>query len=428
MKYLCVCRHGNVRSVALAYQIKTIFAQEAIAVGYKDLSVNTMAMLAHWADTTAMGLPELKALGHRVIGNKVSLTVDLPLESVAITNTGDFVIGETVEITRQHTPAIAKIVNTEYSVDDPTIAEFNPGTNQLVIKSMGAVNVTVTLTDNIGNVMSTSKTLNTILDYAPLIAKYDVNNSAVHLDITPTATTKGFVDWGDGTVETGRTSTTIYQHQYNNTGGTWCANLGYWVYKIRIYGATGDITCWKVERHNYTARIQYHAILWAVFGTNAITDYSYAFYTSAGNVLCRELQACTIPTFASVTNTSYMFYSCYALSSITLPASWGSVTNTSYMFYSCYALSSITLPASWGSVTEASMMFYGCSALSSITLPASWGSVTSTLGMFSYCYALSFITLPASWGSVTEASIMFYGCSALSSITLPASWGSVKHP
>lgn len=168
-------------------------------------------LLAHWADTTAMGLPELKALGHRVIGNKVSLTVDLPLESVTITNTGDFVIGETVEITHQRTPAIAKIVNTEYSVDDPTIAEFNPGTNQLVIKSMGAVNVTVTLTDNIGNVMSTSKTFNTILDYAPLIAKYDVNNSAVHLDITPTATTKGFVDWGDGTVEALSDNVT---HQY----------------------------------------------------------------------------------------------------------------------------------------------------------------------------------------------------------------------
>ena len=29
-------------------------------------------LLAHWADTTAMGLPELKALGHRVIGNKLS--------------------------------------------------------------------------------------------------------------------------------------------------------------------------------------------------------------------------------------------------------------------------------------------------------------------------------------------------------------------
>jgi surface protein len=44
-----------------------------------------------------------------------------------------------------------------------------------------------------------------------LIAKYDVNNSAVHLDITPTATTKGFVDWGDGTVEALSDNVT---HQY----------------------------------------------------------------------------------------------------------------------------------------------------------------------------------------------------------------------
>jgi hypothetical protein len=50
MKILCVCEHGNVRSVALAYLLKTLFNQEAIAVGIRDVSDNTMAMLEKWSD------------------------------------------------------------------------------------------------------------------------------------------------------------------------------------------------------------------------------------------------------------------------------------------------------------------------------------------------------------------------------------------
>lgn len=50
MKVLCVCEHGNVRSVALAYLIKTIYKHEAIAVGEEDTSPETMEMLGNWAD------------------------------------------------------------------------------------------------------------------------------------------------------------------------------------------------------------------------------------------------------------------------------------------------------------------------------------------------------------------------------------------
>ncbi len=233
------------------------------------------------------------------------------------------------------------------------------------------------------------------------------------------------IDWGDGTVETSRASGTIYMHQHIANGTAWGAT---YTWKIRIYGATGDITGWKVERHTYTTRKQYHPILWAVFGTMGMTTYANAFYnTTDDDVNCVDLQSCVIPTFASVSNTSAMFASCYALSSITLPTSWGSVSNTSYMFSSCYALSSITLPTSWGSVSNTSYMFASCYALSSITLPTSWGSVSNTSAMFSSCCALSSITLPTSWGSVSNTSYMFSYCRALSSITLPTSWGSVSN-
>ena len=50
MKILCVCRYGNVRSVALAYILKILFKQEAIAVGAKTSSDKTFKMMSDWAD------------------------------------------------------------------------------------------------------------------------------------------------------------------------------------------------------------------------------------------------------------------------------------------------------------------------------------------------------------------------------------------
>lgn len=50
MKVLCICSHGNVRSVALAYLIKTIYKHEAIAIGIKPSSIETLKMLYAWAD------------------------------------------------------------------------------------------------------------------------------------------------------------------------------------------------------------------------------------------------------------------------------------------------------------------------------------------------------------------------------------------
>lgn len=53
MRILTVCEHGNVRSVAMAYLIKTIYhhKHEVLAVGVKDVSKQTFEYLANrWAD------------------------------------------------------------------------------------------------------------------------------------------------------------------------------------------------------------------------------------------------------------------------------------------------------------------------------------------------------------------------------------------
>jgi len=234
------------------------------------------------------------------------------------------------------------------------------------------------------------------------------------------------IDWGDGTIETNRASGTTYAHQYAIGGGKSVNGGQYTVFKIRIYNATGNITRFQMKRHPDYSRQTYAPLLWAVFGTQYITDYSYTFYIN-GQVECRTLQACTIPSFASCSSTSYMFFNCASLSSVTLPSSWGNVTNTSYMFQYCYYLSSVTLPTSWGNVTNTSYMFYLCNSLSNVTLPSSWGNVTNTSYMFVSCYHLSSVTLPSSWGNVTNTSNMFYNCHSLSSVTLPTSWGNVTN-
>src|SRR5574343_627405 len=238
------------------------------------------------------------------------------------------------------------------------------------------------------------------------------------------------IDWGDDTIEIGRTSGTTYSHEYVLGGGTPCS-LGYTTYKIRIYDASSNITSFGVKKSIYgvSGGLQYqqHSYLCANFGTAYITSYANAFFiTSVVN--CPNLQAVKIISLQNCTSTAYMFNNCYALQSITLPTSWGSVTNTSAMFYNCGLLQSITLPTSWGSITSTSQMFYNCYSLQSITLPSiSWENVTNTSSMFNNCYSLQSITLPTSWGNITSTYQMFYNCYSLVYVSPTTSWGSVNN-
>lgn len=50
MKILCICEHGNVRSVALAYLLKTIYGYDVLACGVRETSEQTKGMLYQWAD------------------------------------------------------------------------------------------------------------------------------------------------------------------------------------------------------------------------------------------------------------------------------------------------------------------------------------------------------------------------------------------
>ena len=153
---------------------------------------------------------------------------------------------------------------------------------------------------------------------------------------------------------------------------------------------------------------------------NALTDVklpSLPSVTNCNNMFsgCTSLQSVTLPELPSVTDCQYMFYSCSSLQSVTLQP-LPSVTNCSNMFYYCTSLQSIIFPE-LPSVTNCTSMFASCSSLKSVTLPE-FPALTSCMFMFQICSSLQSISLPP-LPSVTNCQYMFQNCNSLQSVTLP---------
>ena len=264
------------------------------------------------------------------------------------------------------------------------------------------------------------------------------------------------IDWGDGTIETGRASATTYQHTYVLGSGT-ATSYGYTQYKIRIYGALSNITRFLVSNPVITNATQARGLplLWMVMGTNGLTSLQFlAGVTNA--TYCPALQQVTLPSvLTGVTRMDTAFIACTSLQQVIgLDSTWGSVTTTQQMFdncvtirrvnlppvlpdtittmngmfNSCANLTTINLPTNWpSSVTDLSSLFSGCIGLRYITIPSSWSTgLTTTANMFSSCNSLETITLPSTGfpNSVTTMASMFNGCFSLTSIDLGTNWGT----
>ena len=123
-----------------------------------------------------------------------------------------------------------------------------------------------------------------------------------------------------------------------------------------------------------------------------------------------------------VTNMSYMFSYCSALTSLDLSNfNTAKVRDMSYMFFRCSALSSLDLSNfNTAIVTNMSYMFNGCSALSSLDLSNfNTAIVTNMSYMFFNCANLSSLDLSNfNTAIVSDMSLMFGGCSVLSSLDL----------
>lgn len=233
------------------------------------------------------------------------------------------------------------------------------------------------------------------------------------------------IDWGDGTIETGRASNTVYQHQYVLGSGT-PTSYGYTTYKIRIFGASTDITFFRVANPIVTNATQSRSVplLQAVMGTNGLTSLATAF-SLTNSVYCPALQSVTLPpVLTGITNMSLIFVQCVALQQVIgLESPWGAVVLAGQMFNGCTSLKRVNLPPTLpNTITDMNAMFINCSALTTVNLPTSWPTGLTGLGnMFSGCFSLKNITLPSAWPTgLTDTSTMFAGCRSLQSINLPS--------
>ena len=121
-----------------------------------------------------------------------------------------------------------------------------------------------------------------------------------------------------------------------------------------------------------------------------------------------------------VTNMSYMFSDCSALTSLDLSNfNTAKVRDMSYMFYGCSALSSLDLSNfNTAIVTNMSYMFFNCANLSSLDLSNFNTAIVSDMSlMFGSCSTLSSLDLSNFYTKeVRDMSYMFSRCSALTTI------------
>ena len=144
--------------------------------------------------------------------------------------------------------------------------------------------------------------------------------------------------------------------------------------------------------------------------------------TSVGkNILaeCNLLEKVTMPSNLSIrlgrlfSDTTYSTQGKYVPATLREVTITGNANITSYAFYGCAGLTSVTIGDSVTSIR--STAFYNCSGLTSIIIP---DSVTSIGGAaFAGCSGLTSITIPDSVTSIGSAA--FAGCSSLESMTIP---------
>ena len=154
------------------------------------------------------------------------------------------------------------------------------------------------------------------------------------------------------------------------------------------------------------------------FNTEKVTDMQGMFWE------CSNLTSINLSNFntENVTAMNGMFYNCNKLTSLDLSSfNTAEVTKMDYMFNGCDALTSLDLSNfNTAKVTNMTQMFYGCNALTSLDLTSfNTAEVTNMSNMFRLCLALTSLDLSNFiTAEVTNMSYMFKSCQALTSLDL----------
>ena len=157
-------------------------------------------------------------------------------------------------------------------------------------------------------------------------------------------------------------------------------------------------------------------------GTELEVTFQGNYYTTYSNEYTGNM---VIPQEVTYMNNTYKvtsigisaFYSCYGLTSVTIPNSVTTIGE--HAFYGCSGLTSVTIPNSVTTISEDA--FSDCSSLTSVTIPNSVTRISG--GVFMRCTRLTSITIPNS--VTTSGEHAFYNCYSLTSITIPNSVTSI---
>ena len=170
----------------------------------------------------------------------------------------------------------------------------------------------------------------------------------------------------------------------------------------------------------YTQREKIKTVVFDASFANARPTSCYYWFSGCNNLT--EIKGIENLNTENVTNMSYMFVKCKALTSLDLSNfNTEKVTDMQGMFKECSALTSLDLSKfNTEKVTDMRGMFWECSNLTSLNLTRlNTENVTAMNGMFYGCTKLESLDLSKfNTAKVTKMNQMFYNCYALTSLDL----------
>ena len=235
-----------------------------------------------------------------------------------------------------------------------------------------------------------------------------------YLGICPNGTV--VIDWGDNSVTSTLTGTSLTTTQYANheytTPGDYIITLTVSSGSFAFYGGSDSSNTLKKDASTttYIHRVYANCLQRVEIGASANIG-NYAFNN------CYSLASITIPD--SVTNIGgYAFNFCCSLASITIPNGVTSIEISALQ--NCYSLISITIPE--GVTNIGNSAFSGCYSLTSITIPDGVTSIGNS--MVAHCYSLASINIPDDVTNI--GGYTFQNCYSLTSITIPSGVTSIN--
>ena len=225
------------------------------------------------------------------------------------------------------------------------------------------------------------------------------------------------VDWGDGTVTTHASNTTAeYLYTYSAINDSTLCSRGYKQVLITVTPVTGNITVLNTNvTHSALGTTAIKQVKWLEYLINLPYLASLSIAPTGNNARANWLEKVTISHLGSLTSLSSAFSSLIGLKAVNITASTTGITNTSYMFASCFSLISVNL-FNTGNVLNATQMFYSCISLEQVP-NFNLSKATTANNMFNLCVNLK--TAPAfDMRLVTDFSGMFANCSSLTEIGL----------